>query len=117
MTRTWFSIDEKYVISAEDTIKETGDAPNPKMRLAIAGLKDEATKNLKMRVELAVGMRAMVVLNIATEADLATVEYALHKELYYLIDDHLSLSYLGSAHHCTCLVEYIRRTHHYLKPT
>jgi hypothetical protein len=29
------------------------------------------TKNLKMRVELAVGMKAMVVLNIATEADLA----------------------------------------------
>ena len=42
-----------------------------KTKLAIAGLKDDATKNLKMRVELAVGMKAMVVLNIATEADLA----------------------------------------------
>ena len=37
----------------------------------IAGLKDETTRNLKMRVELAVGMKAMVVLNIATEADVA----------------------------------------------
>ena len=34
-------------------------------------MKDKVTKNLKMRVELAVGMKAMVVLNIATEADVA----------------------------------------------
>ena len=61
----------KYIISAEDTIKETGEVPDKRTKLAIAGLKDEATKNLKMRVELAVGMKAMVVLNIATEADLA----------------------------------------------
>ena len=61
----------KYVIPAEDTVKETGDVPDKKTRLAIAGLKDEATKNVKLRVELAVGMKAMVVLNIATEADVA----------------------------------------------
>lgn len=61
----------KYIISAEDTIKDSGETPNQGTRLAIAGLKDDATKNLKMRVELAVGMKAMVVLNIATEADLA----------------------------------------------
>ena len=40
-------------------------------KLAIAGLKDYVTKNLKMRVELSVGMKAMVVLNIATDADIA----------------------------------------------
>ena len=34
-------------------------------------MKDEVTKNLKMRVELAVRMKAMVVLNIAMEADVA----------------------------------------------
>lgn len=61
----------KYIISAEDTHKESGDTPDSKTRLAIAGLKDDATKNLKMRIELAVGMKAMVVLNIATEADIA----------------------------------------------
>ena len=61
----------KYIISAEDTIKETGSVPDQNTKLAIAGLKDETTRNLRMRVELAVGMKAMVVLNIATEADLA----------------------------------------------
>jgi hypothetical protein len=59
----------KYIISAEDMHKESGDVPDSKTKFAIAGLKDDATKNLKMRVELAVGMKAMVVLNIATEAD------------------------------------------------
>ena len=61
----------KYIISAEDTVRETGEVPDMKTKLAIAGLKDDATKNLKMRTELAVGMKAMVVLNIATEADVA----------------------------------------------
>jgi hypothetical protein len=61
----------KYVISAEDTLTETGDTPDRKTRLAVASLKDEATRNLKRQVELSVGMKAMVVLNIATEADLA----------------------------------------------
>jgi hypothetical protein len=61
----------RYVISAEDTLAETGDTPDRKTRYAIASLKDDATKNLKRQVELSVGMKAMVVLNIATEADLA----------------------------------------------
>jgi len=56
----------KYIISAEDTNKDTGGVPDQRTKLAIAGL-----KNLRMRVEMAVGMKAMVVLNIATEADLA----------------------------------------------
>jgi ATP-dependent exoDNAse (exonuclease V) alpha subunit len=61
----------RYVVSAEDTVKETGGRPDNNTRNAIAGLKDDATKNLRTRVELAVGMKAMVVLNIATEADVA----------------------------------------------
>jgi hypothetical protein len=61
----------KYIISAEDTQVDTGDVPDRKSKLTIASLKDDVTKNLKGRVELAVGMKAMVVLNIATEADVA----------------------------------------------
>jgi hypothetical protein len=61
----------KYIVTAEDILAESGDRPDQQTRLAVAGLKDDATKNLKRRVELAVGMKAMVVLNIATEADVA----------------------------------------------
>lgn len=61
----------KYVISSEDTLVNTGETPDRRTRLAVASLRDDATKNLRRRVELSVGMRAMVVLNIATEADIA----------------------------------------------
>jgi hypothetical protein len=61
----------KYIIAAEDTLVETGESPDNKTRLAVASLKDEVTKNLRRQVELSVGMKAMVVLNIATEADVA----------------------------------------------
>jgi hypothetical protein len=73
----WMSGNRRYVIFAEDTIKETGGVPDKSTKLAIAGLKDDATKNLRMRVELAVGMKAMVVLNIATEADLSVLPFVL----------------------------------------
>ena len=65
------SRNHKYIISAEDMDKDTGQVPDNKTKLAIASLKDDATKNLKRRVELAVGMKEMVTLNITTEADVA----------------------------------------------
>jgi ATP-dependent exoDNAse (exonuclease V) alpha subunit len=61
----------KYIVSAEDTSTGTGEEPDVKTKLAVAGLRDDVTKNLKRRVELSVGMKAMVVLNISTEADIA----------------------------------------------
>ncbi|KAF8804157.1 hypothetical protein BYT27DRAFT_7302151 [Phlegmacium glaucopus] len=45
------------------------------LKTTVAALKDEATNNLKRRIELSVGMKAMVTLNIATEADVANVIY------------------------------------------
>ncbi|KAJ3924427.1 MAG: hypothetical protein NXY57DRAFT_875562, partial [Lentinula lateritia] len=58
-----------YSCPAEDTI---GGAPlSPAQRMMVAHKKVKETGNLPHRVELAVGMKAMVVLNIATEADLA----------------------------------------------
>lgn len=61
----------KYIVSSEDTIAGTGEVPDLKTRLAVASLKDNVTKNLKRQIELSVNMKAMVVLNIATEADVA----------------------------------------------
>ena len=40
-----------------------------KAKLAIASLKDKATGKLPVTVQMAIGMKAMVLLNIATEAD------------------------------------------------
>ncbi|KAF8807980.1 hypothetical protein BYT27DRAFT_7211611 [Phlegmacium glaucopus] len=52
------------------------------MRLVVANLKDDTTKNLKGRVELSVGMKAMVVLNIATVTTLNGSEASGRKQSY-----------------------------------
>ncbi|KAF8873818.1 hypothetical protein BD779DRAFT_1390921, partial [Infundibulicybe gibba] len=61
----------RYCSTAEDTIRSTGDPINNYIKKTIVGLSGGKTGKLNERVELAVGMRAMVILNIATEADLA----------------------------------------------
>jgi hypothetical protein len=51
--------------------QKSADELDGRTRFAIASWKNEETGRLKQRVEFAIGMKAMVVLNIATEAELA----------------------------------------------
>ncbi|KAJ3572998.1 hypothetical protein NP233_g2711 [Leucocoprinus birnbaumii] len=62
-----------YVSPADDQVLEGHDVRHPSMheRVVIAGTKVEDTQRLAERVELAVRMKAMVLLNISTDADLA----------------------------------------------
>jgi ATP-dependent exoDNAse (exonuclease V) alpha subunit len=61
----------RYVVSSEDYVKGSG-APLPdQVRLKVAGLKEKATGKLPDRIEMAVGMKAMITFNISTEGDLA----------------------------------------------
>lgn len=41
------------------------------MRLAVAGLKEKDTKNLSDMIEIAVGMKAMILVNLSTEGEVA----------------------------------------------
>jgi len=62
---------QRYIWVAEDTEKE-GDGPlSKRARLALAKLDEKKTGKLQDLMEAAVGMKAMVVLNLATEADIA----------------------------------------------
>ena len=61
----------KYIVDAEDYLANSGETLNNKTRKAVASLSDDATKPLKHEVEIAIGMKAMVVLNISIEADVA----------------------------------------------
>jgi hypothetical protein len=58
-----------YVISAEDTI-DSRPLTCPQ-RLAVAHLKPDKTNHLPNRIEITVGMKVMVLLNLATDTDLA----------------------------------------------
>ena len=66
-----------YIFDAEDTIGGTREPLNFEQKVLVAGMKlndtkkMKGTKKLSHRVELAIGMKVMVTLNLATEADLA----------------------------------------------
>lgn len=61
----------RYIVPAEDTSKDGSDALSMEAKLAIAGLDDKKTGKLPAFVQMAIGMKAMVLLNLATEADIA----------------------------------------------
>ncbi|KAJ7494790.1 hypothetical protein B0H11DRAFT_1910735 [Mycena galericulata] len=60
-----------YISQAEDTTGRNEEGLNIQQRVIVAGMPVKKTGKLAERVELAIGMRAMVLVNIATEADLA----------------------------------------------
>lgn len=60
-----------YVCPAEDTIGKDRRPLSRTETLTVAGMAGKATGRLAFRTHIAVGMRGMVLLNIATESDLA----------------------------------------------
>ncbi|KAM6498483.1 hypothetical protein JOM56_006431, partial [Amanita muscaria] len=62
-----------YRAPADDTLRlRTGQAPIPMIaKLAIAGLNEKSTGRLPDHIDLAIGMKAMVVLNLSTEKEIA----------------------------------------------
>lgn len=66
-----------YIFDAEDTVGDRRDPLNMEQKVIVASMKltdsktANSTKKLTHRIELAVGMKVMVTLNLATEADLA----------------------------------------------
>lgn len=62
---------QRYQVSAEDTSRDGNDHLCMEAKLATAERKDKDTGKLPATVHMAIGMKAMVLLNLATEADIA----------------------------------------------
>ena len=62
---------QRYIVPAEDTSRDGTETLSMETKLAIAGLADNKTGKLPDLVQMAIGMKAMVLLNLATEADIA----------------------------------------------
>jgi len=62
---------QHYIVPAEDTSRDGSEGLSMEARLAIAGLDEKKTGKLPATVHMAIGMKAMVLLNVATEADIA----------------------------------------------
>ena len=60
-----------YICDAEDTVGEDHHRPDMEQRMTLAKIPLEDLDGLPHRIELAVGMKAMITANVATEADLA----------------------------------------------
>jgi len=60
-----------YICNAEDTDRRTEGELTAEVKFEIAKLKEKQTGNLRDRTTIAIGMKAMVVMNVATEADIA----------------------------------------------
>ena len=62
---------QRYIVPAEDSSREGTETLSMEAKLAIAGLTDIKTGKLPDSVQMAIGIKAMVLLNLATEADIA----------------------------------------------
>ena len=60
-----------YLCDTEDTVGKDHETPDLEQRVTIAEIPEEKLQGLSHRIEFAIGMRAMVTTNIATQADLA----------------------------------------------
>jgi len=60
----------RYIVPAEDTLKTRAKLP-PLTKLKIAEMNEKSTGGLHDRIEIALGMKVMVLMNIVTEADIA----------------------------------------------
>ena len=62
---------QRYIVPAEDNSRDGTGVLSMEAKLAIAGLGDNKMGKLPDCVQMAIGMKAMVLLNLATEADIA----------------------------------------------
>jgi hypothetical protein len=61
----------RYIVGSEDFILNTGATLTDEMRLEVARLHEKKTKKLNDRIEMAIGMKAMILVNLSTEGDVA----------------------------------------------
>ena len=62
---------QRFQVAAEDICQDGNDDLSMETKLAIAEQNDKHTGKLSVSVQMAIGMKAMVLLNVATEADIA----------------------------------------------
>jgi hypothetical protein len=62
---------QRYNVPAEDSSQDESDHLSMETKLAIANQKDKDTGKLPANISMAIGMKVMVLLNVATEADIA----------------------------------------------
>ena len=73
----------KYIVPSEDQITGTHQTLTNNIRHFIAGMKENDTKKLADRIEIAIGMKAMILFNLSTDADIANGTRGTIKASYW----------------------------------
>ena len=71
----------KYIVPSEDQITRTHQTLNNNIRHFIAGMNEKNTKKLADRIEIAIGMKAMILFNLSTDADIANGTRGIIKDI------------------------------------
>jgi len=71
----------KYIVPSEDQITGTHQTLNNNIRHFIAGMNEKNTKKLADRIEIAIGMKAMILFNLSTDADIANGTRGIIKDI------------------------------------
>jgi hypothetical protein len=77
----------RYRILAKDIDRTTRETPRLDFRVAIAGLPEKMSGKLEQEMVVAKGMKAMVVTNIATEADVANGTRGIVEDIWLHPDE------------------------------
>ena len=79
-----------YTCQAEDTVGKNQDQPSMEEMTIIAGLDaEDDLQRLHMQVEITIDMKAMVIMNIAMEADLANGTWGIINDIVLDHREHL----------------------------
>jgi len=71
----------KYIVPSEDQITGTHQTLNNNIRHFIVGMNEKDTKKLADRIEIAIGMKAMILFNLSTDADIANGTRGIIKDI------------------------------------
>ena len=93
-----------YVVSSEDYINGTGEGLSNDVYHCIASMKKQDTQKLSDWIEIAIGMKAMILFNLSTEAEIANRTQATMQDI--VLDPREEICHVEEDDVCTIWLKY-----------
>jgi len=93
-----------YVVSSEDYVNGTNKERSNNVRHCVAGMKEQDTRKLSDRIEIAIGMRAMILFNLSTEAEIANGTRGTIRDI--VLDPREEVPHIDKDKVCTIRLKY-----------
>ena len=93
----------RYVVSSEDYVNGTSEELSNDVRHCVAGMKEQDTRKLSDRIEIAIGMRA-ILFNLSTEAEIANGTRGTIRDI--VLDPREEVPHIDEDEVCTIRLKY-----------